>query len=133
MKRSKAMTFAGKGEAWKATYVVTHQDKVNAQHTIFQDELGGKLKLQYLGEEPLNYGKVDYRLEDMTDRFVEGEIVMGTDEARMKETKGNMDYEQLLDMMNPNKDLTIKIGWNGCSEQFTLGLPKRIRFGKSKH
>lgn len=133
MNRNKAMTFAGKGDAWKATYVVTHRDKVNAKHTIFQDELGGKLKLEYLGEEPLAHGKVDYRLEDMAGRFVEGEIVMGTDAASMKETKGHMDLAYLLDMMNPNKDLVIRIDWNGHSEQFSLGLPKRISFGKVKH
>lgn len=131
MNRNKTMTLIGKGESWKATYVVTHQDKVNAGSTVFQDALGGKLKLQYLGQEPLEHGQINYRLEDMTGRFQDGEIIVGIDHAAMKETKGALDLEYLFDMMNPNKDLTIKIEWNGHSEKFTLGLPRRISFGKA--
>lgn len=131
MNRNKTMTLTGKGEKWKATYAITHQDKINAKFTVFQDSLGGKLKLQYLGKEPLDHGKVDYRLEDMAGHFMEGGIVVGIDYAAMKETKGKLDLEHLLDMMNPNKDLTLKIEWNGHREQFTLGLPRKIRFGKA--
>lgn len=130
MNRNKTMTFIGKGEKWKATYAITHQDKVNAKFTVFQDSLGGKLKLQYFGKELLDHGKVDYRLEDMTGHSMEGGIVVGIDHAAMKETKGKLDFEHLLDMMNPNKVLTLKIEWNGHREEFTLGLPRKIGFGK---
>lgn len=130
MNRNKTMTLIGKGESWKATYVVSHQDKVTAKLTVFQDALGGKLKLQYTGKEPLELGQINYRLEDMTG-FQEGEIVVGTDLAAMKETKGALDLAHLLDMMNPNKDLTIQIEWNGHREEFKLGLPRKISFGKA--
>ncbi|MEF7442359.1 hypothetical protein V4V36_11610 [Paenibacillus lautus] len=131
MNRNKTMTLIGKGESWKATYVVSHQDRVNAKLTVFQDALGGKLKLQYSGKEPLEHGQINYRLEDMTGRFQEGGIVVGTDHAAMKETKGGLDLAHLLDMMNPNKDLTIQIEWNGHREEFKLGLPRKISFGKA--
>ncbi|KOR87648.1 hypothetical protein [Paenibacillus solani] len=131
MNRNKTMTLIGKGESWKATYVVTHQDKVNAKCTVFQDTLGGKLKLQYLGKEPLEHGQINYRLEDMSGRFQDGEIVVGIDHAVIKETKGALDLECLFNMMNPNKDLTIKIEWNGHREEFQLGLPRKISFGKA--
>ena len=58
MNRNKTMTLTGKGESWKATYVVTHQDKVNAKFTVFQDALGGRLKLQYLGKDPWIMGRL---------------------------------------------------------------------------
>jgi len=130
MNRTKTMRFAGKGAAWKAEYTVTHKDKVNAKQTIFQDELGGKLKLQYVGKAPLGSGRITYRMEDRNGRFSEGEIVAGTDYAVMKETLSTLDYGSLLDMMDPGKELTLAIDWESGREQFLLTLPPSLGFGR---
>lgn len=130
MNRTKTMQFNGKGAAWKADYTVTHKDKVNAKQTVFQDELGGKLKLQYVGKAPLGSGRITYRLEDRKGRFSEGEIIAGTDDAGMKETLSTLDYSSLLDMMDPDKELILTIDWGSGREQFLLTLPPSIGFGR---